>query len=125
MLKYYLEIPIPMGNSFYVFNTNCHDACTFQPTIKAPNVKCSREAICHTIFSSVSEKKLNYDNLQFAIENWGKFAFATAEEAETQGRKYVRENIEKMKAAGYTVLENGRIAPEVVNKRLKELKKEL
>lgn len=119
--KLTINLPVPLGSTIYSICSTCGDFCRFQSEkfreIQNPTIgpsgsivdarfSCRKNALCHTRFT-VRPVVLNYFFLESVLDEWGKYYFATEEEAQEAGIKLINERREKMREFGFYVSESG------------------
>lgn len=106
-----INLPVELGTTLFLAETKCGDFCLFQKELFnkhfPDNDRCGSEKICHTRKFRISEFEFTLANLTWVLENWETKCFTTQEAAEEALSKKIQSNIEKMRALGFKVDEDG------------------
>ena len=77
--KTIINLPIPLGSTFYVIHTRCGDFCRFQRNLFNKIVpptngkgRCDSDLLCHSIRCEPEERILTLDNINWFLNNWNK-----------------------------------------------------
>lgn len=107
--KTIITLPVPLGSTVYQVATKCGDFCTFQQKLfdkVFPPVKegrCGVDKPCHTVEWNIYKPTLKFSNMEYVLENWGIWVFATEEAAKQRMKEVLENNRKKMQELGFAI----------------------
>lgn len=105
--KYNIAIPVPLGTTLYRIHTKCDDQCFRQKehfdSIWPPTKegRCGKEMPCHTRKNGIQEFTFTLKNIEWVLNEYGKWVFPSRVEAEIGQEKIIEINKKRMQELGF------------------------
>lgn len=111
--KTIITLPVPLGTTLYQVTTGCGDFCMWQedrfnkvfPPIKEG--RCGHDKPCHTVEWHIYKITLAFHNMEYMLNNFGTWVFASRKEAEKRSTEIVENNRNLMRQYGFEMRKDG------------------